>query len=81
MHERRAVMRKRQYHTIDKAKFQQFLLKHGITRRDFCEKMGFSESTLSKKLNGITKWSLDELLKVKTELNLSKTEFYDIFFA
>lgn len=68
----------KKYHEINKEKFKDMLLNHRMTRLDFCKKMGFSPTTLSKKLNGYCRWNLDEILKIRKFV--SNKELSDVFF-
>lgn len=66
---------------IDRDKFAKMLLNHKMTRKDFCEKTGMNEFTLSKKLNGHTKISYDDLLSIRNNTPITKAEFEDLFFC
>jgi len=66
---------------IDKAKFSKVLLNHKMTRRDFCEKTGMNPFSLSKKLNGHSKFSYDDLLSIRNNTGITKGEFEDLFFC
>ena len=50
------------------------------TQSAFAEALGINVATLNLKLNGKTDWSLTEVEKVCTLLNISTTETKDYFF-
>lgn len=55
-------------------------IKHaGFTRPEFCEKVGISLSAFSKKVNGKTQFTLDEIKTIMAVLNLDDP--IPIFFA
>ena len=55
------------------------MLEHGDKASDLAKHLGITETTLSRKLNGHSKWYLDEASKIKKRYNLSKSEFEEVF--
>lgn len=50
------------------------------TQKAFADAMGMNVATLNAKLNGKTDWTLTEIEKVCTRLNIATTETNDYFF-
>lgn len=64
----------------DLGKLNRAIDEKGIKRRFIAGKMGISESTLSKKLNGKNEFTVSEANTLSAIIQLSRTERNDIFF-
>lgn len=56
-----------------------FLAKNGLNQRELAEKMGISEASMSRKIRGITDFSLVEVGKFISVYGIENAR--DIFFA
>ena len=51
----------------------------GKTQKDLAKTLGLSKVSISKKVNGTIKFSLNEVKKIKEYLNLTNDEVVEIF--
>ena len=51
------------------------------TRKEFAKRMGFSERTLSLKLNNKVSWKQPEIMKAIQVLGLEETDIQEYFFT
>lgn len=65
---------------IDRNKFHYFVKRSGYTFAKFAAVLGMNETTLYRKLSGVSDFTRPEMAKIKTELNLTSAEFLSVFF-
>ena len=53
----------------------------GMTVGEFCEKAGFNRSTFDRKIHGKSQFTLGEIRRIITILELSDADARNIFFA
>lgn len=61
--------------------FRAEVFKHGKTMKDVALAIGCSEASLSRKVNGISDFTRNEIQRFRQMFNLSATEIEKIFFA
>ncbi len=66
---------------FDEKQFRIKLISAGVTVKDIAQVIGINETTLYRKIKGITDFSRNEMSIIKTFLNLNSDEFEKIFFA
>lgn len=64
---------------MNKKKLYQAIKKQGLTKTEFCEKIGMSRSAFYKKCNGLSEFTLSEIKLIMTILGLKSPN--EIFFA
>ena len=64
---------------VDKNLLRAELILQNITAKDLADILGISQSAISKKINGISEFSLSELQTISSKLGIEKT--ISIFFA
>ena len=64
-----------------KNEFRAALLRKGWTIAALAKEIGINEATLSKKINGHTDFTREEVSKISKALGLSDNEIMAIFFA
>lgn len=52
----------------------------GTTQKEVAKKIGINSGTFSKKMNGVTEFTRDEIAMISMVLGLSKDELNDVFF-
>lgn len=65
---------------MDKKFFNNVIDKKGITTRQLAEKIGLSEDSLKRRISGITKWKVKEVLRVAEVLELGGNDTEEMFF-
>ena len=53
----------------------------GLTQKQIAEKLGLSETSYTKRENGLIDFSVEEVKKMKEVFGLSDAEIVEIFFA
>lgn len=66
---------------FDEKQFRIKLISAGFTVKDIAKVVGINETTLYRKIKGITDFSRNEMSIIKTFLKLNSDEFEKIFFA
>lgn len=66
---------------FNKDLFRAKLMEHGKTLKDAAQSIGCSESTLSRKVNGISDFTRNEIQLFRQALKLSPEDVERIFFA
>lgn len=66
---------------FDEKQFRIKLISAGFTVKDIAQVIGINETTLYRKIKGITDFSRNEMSIIKTFLKLNSDEFEKIFFA
>lgn len=66
---------------FDKDLFRAKLMEHGKTLKDAAQSIGCSESTLSRKVNGISDFTRNEIQLFRQAFRLSREDIERIFFA
>lgn len=66
---------------MDCSKLIGLLAEKGITQEKFASSMGITRQTVRNKLNGNRKWTLDDIRKAASVLNLTPYDIVEIFFA
>ena len=66
---------------FDEKQFRIKLISAGVTVKDIAQVIGINETTLYRKIKGITDFSRNEMFIIKTFLKLNSDEFEKIFFA
>lgn len=61
-------------------KFKYFVAERGLTLNELASKMGMNNSTLYRKMKGISDFTRDEILDCAKILKISEDELLDIFF-
>lgn len=56
-----------------------YMLAEGLTQKDLAERMGYTEASLSRKIRGIRKWTLNDVISISNALRLSDEEVVQIF--
>ena len=64
----------------DSKKLKAAIVEQGLTQEKLADALGIARATFNNKLNGKTYFTEDELMKMKSELNLSNDRFLLIFF-
>lgn len=57
-----------------------YMLAGGLSQKDLAERMGYTEASISRKMRGIRKWTLKDLMAIMKALNLTQEEVFAIFF-
>lgn len=66
---------------LDKNKFKYYVANKNLTLAEVAAKLGMNPATLSKKLNGTTDFTRQEIQMFKDIIGLSEAEMLSIFFA
>lgn len=66
---------------FDERKFKSKLVEKGFTLSDIARMLGINETTLYRKIKGISDFSRNEMSIIKKELSLNTFDFENIFFA
>ena len=66
---------------FDENALRKKLIDAGLSLRDLARAIGINETTLHRKIKGITDFSRNEMSIIKSKLHLSSDEFESIFFA
>lgn len=64
-----------------KNKLKAKMVENGFTLKKLAEKVNLCETTLRKKIDNKSKFTIEESMLFKKELNLTNEEFLDIFFS
>lgn len=54
---------------------------HGRTQRDLAKYLGMSEVAVNKKFQGVLRFNVNDIRRLKEYLNLSNDEVVEIFFT
>lgn len=73
--------RKRGEKMFNEKQFKKKLIDSDLTLKEIAQAIGISETTLYRKIRGITDFSRNEMSIIKSTLNLDTDEFEQIFFA
>lgn len=65
---------------MNKNKFKYFVAEKGLTIKEVAEKMNMNQSTISRKLNGISDFTRDEILQYQKIVDISDEELMSVFF-
>lgn len=57
------------------------LVEAGITQRDLAEKLSLSVTSITRKMNGLNEFTLNEVVQICNVLNLDDADKLRIFFA
>lgn len=66
---------------FDEKQFKKKLIDCDLTLKEIATAIGISETTLYRKIKGVTDFSRNEMSIIKSTLKLNITEFEQIFFA
>lgn len=66
---------------FNEKQFKKKLIDSDLTLKEIAQAIGISETTLYRKIRGITDFSRNEMSIIKSTLNLDTDEFEQIFFA
>ena len=66
---------------FNEKQFKKKLIDSDLTLKEIAQAVGISETTLYRKIRGITDFSRNEMSIIKSKLNLDTEEFEQIFFA
>ena len=66
---------------FDKRELQVQMLRNDVSMTDLANYIGVNIATLSRKMNGISDFTRNEIQLIKTKLNLSAQDVERIFFA
>lgn len=61
-------------------KFKYFVAERGMTLNELANKIGMNNSTLYRKMNGISDFKRNEILECAKILKITEDELLDIFF-
>lgn len=61
-------------------KFKYFVAERGMTLNELASKIGMNNSTLYRKMNGISDFKRNEILECAKILKITEDELLDIFF-
>lgn len=61
-------------------KFKYFVAERGMTLNELADKIGMNNSTLYRKMNGISDFRRNEILECAKILKITEDELLDIFF-
>ncbi len=64
----------------DSQKLKAAIVENGYTQEKLADALGIARATFNNKINGKTYFTEDELMKMKSALNLSNERFLLIFF-
>ncbi len=64
---------------MDKALLEYVMKTHGVSRADLCKRIGMSLCTFSKKVNGKTQFTIEEVRAIMVALDIKDPT--PIFFA
>lgn len=63
------------------AKLRAKLVEKNVTHKQAAKAIGIDPSTFSKKINGTVDWTRKEMNALRVMLDMSITEFFEIFYA
>ena len=66
---------------FNEKQFKKKLIDCDLTLKEIATAIGISETTLYRKIKGVTDFSRNEMSIIKSTLKLNITEFEQIFFA
>ena len=66
---------------FDIYKFKYTVLKNGFTLGDVANWLGINQTTLYRKMHGISDFTRNEIYIIRNKLHLSNEETFDIFFV
>ena len=57
-----------------------YMLAEGLSQKGLADLMGYTEASVSRKMRGLRKWTLDDAVNISKALKLTDEEVIQIFF-
>ena len=57
-----------------------YMLAEGLSQKGLADLMGYTEASVSRKMRGLRKWTLDDVVNISKALKLTDEEVVQIFF-